>query len=304
MDNTGNVNQWTRAPLPTYKAAMIDVAFTKMHGLGNDFVVIDARDRPLALTRETVRAIAARRIGVGCDQLIVMEAVTNGAAADVFMRIHNADGSEVDACGNATRCVAALLMGEAGREIVRIQTGAGILIAEDAQGDAVTVNIGTPGLSWQDIPLANEADTLHLELASGPLSDPSAASMGNPHCVFFVDDLDAIPLEELGPGLEHHELFPERANIGVAQVVNDHTLLLRVWERGVGLTLACGTGACAAVVSAHRRGLTGRRVAVQVDGGALAIDWRRDDHVTMTGPAAISFTGTLAPRLFDSDMST
>ena len=140
--------------------------------------------------------------------------------------------------------------------------------------------------------------TLHLDFTSGPLNDPAAASMGNPHCVFFVDDLETVPIEELGPEIEHHALFPERVNVGIAQIIDDATLLLRVWERGVGLTLACGTGACAAVVSAHRRGLTGRQVGVQVDGGTLAIEWRADDHVIMTGPAAISFTGTLAADSF------
>jgi len=277
---------------------MTDVPFTKMHGLGNDFVVIDARDQPIVLTSNTVRAISARRTGIGCDQFIVMERAKNGALADVFMRIHNADGGEVDACGNATRCVAAYLMKEGKRDRVKIQTGADILIAEDAPGDSVSVDMGRPGLEWQEIPLASETDTLHLDIASGPLSDPAAASMGNPHCVFFVDDLEAIPIEKLGPELEHHAMFPERANIGVAQVIDDMTLLLRVWERGVGLTLACGTGACAAVVSAHRRKLIGRRVGVQVDGGTLTIEWRVDDHVIMTGPAAISFTGTLAADSF------
>ncbi len=276
---------------------MTDVPFTKMHGLGNDFVVIDARDRPIALKPGAVRAIAARRTGVGCDQLIVMEAAAKGAA-DVFMRIRNADGGEVDACGNATRCVAAVLMKEGARDTVRIQTSAGILMAEGGQGGAVTVDMGRPGLTWQDIPLAHVADTLHLDLAAGPLADPAAASMGNPHCVFFVDDVGAIAMEQLGPEFEHHSLFPERANVGVAQVIDEATLRLRVWERGVGLTLACGTGACAAVVSAHRRKLTGRRVETRLDGGSLVIEWRDDDHVTMTGPAAISFTGTLAAELF------
>jgi len=276
---------------------MFDVPFTKMHGLGNDFVVIDARDRPLALSADVVRALAARHTGVGCDQLIVMEPAANGRRADLFMRIYNADGGEVDACGNATRCVAKLLIGEGGRKIVRIETGGGILVAEDATGDTVSVDMGPPGLDWRDVPLAFETDTLHMNLSSGPLSDPAAASMGNPHCVFFVDDLDAIPMEALGPELEYHDLFPERANIGVAQIIDDVKMRLRVWERGVGLTLACGTGACAATVSAHRRGLTGRRVSVQVDGGTLTIEWRADDHVTMTGPAAISFTGTLAAEM-------
>jgi len=277
---------------------MFDVPFTKMHGLGNDFVVIDARDRPLALSADAVRALAARHTGVGCDQLIVMEPTANDRRADLFMRIYNADGGEVDACGNATRCVAKLLIGEGGREIVRIETGGGILVAEDSTDDTVSVDMGPPGLDWRDVPLAVETDTLHINLALGPLSDPAAASMGNPHCIFFVDDLDAIPMEALGPELENYYLFPERANIGVAQIIDDVTMRLRVWERGVGLTLACGTGACAATVSAHRRGLTGRRVGVQVDGGTLAIEWRADDHVTMTGPAAISFTGTLAAEMF------
>jgi len=276
---------------------MTAIPFTKMHGLGNDFVVIDARDRPIALKPDTVRAIAARRTGVGCDQLIVMEPAADGSAADVFMRIHNADGGEVEACGNATRCVASLLAKELARGTVRIQTGAGILTAEAEQGGAVTVDMGRPGLAWQDIPLSRAADTLHLDLTAGPLADPAAASMGNPHCVFFVDSVDSVPMETLGPELEHHGLFPERANIGVAQVIDRTTLRLRVWERGAGLTPACGTGACAAVVSAHRRGLTGRRVETRLDGGLLTIEWRDDDHVTMTGPAAVSFTGTLAPEL-------
>lgn len=276
---------------------MTDVPFIKMHGLGNDFVVIDTRDRPVALKPDTVRALAARRKGIGCDQLIALETAPDKDAADVFMRIYNADGGEVDACGNATRCVAAYLMTESGRDSVSIQTGSGLLMASDAPGNAVSVDMGPPRLAWQDIPLAREADTLHLDLSAGPLSDPAAASMGNPHCVFFVDDLDAIPIEELGPALEHDPLFPERANIGVAQIIDDMTMLLRVWERGVGLTLACGTGACAATVSARRRGLTGPRVSVQVDGGTLGIEWRADDHVIMTGPAAISFSGTVAPGL-------
>lgn len=278
---------------------MADVPFTKMHGLGNDFVVIDARYHPVTLSPAAVRVIAARRTGVGCDQLIVMEPEENGTNADVFMRIHNADGGEVDACGNATRCVAALLMKEGAGDGVRIRTGAGILVAAAAESGSVTVDMGRPGLAWQDIPLAHASDTLHLDLAAGPLADPAAVSMGNPHCVFFVDDADSIPMEKLGPQLEHHGLFPERANIGVAQVIDETTIRLRVWERGAGLTLACGTGACAAVVSAHRRGLTARRVETRLDGGALVIEWRDDDHVAMTGPAAISFTGTLPAELLN-----
>lgn len=272
---------------------MAAIQFTKMHGLGNDFVIIDARRSAVSLTPDGVRAIAARHTGIGCDQLIVMEPASDGDA-DLFMRIHNADGGEVDACGNATRCVAALLMMQDGRDSARIQTGGGILVAEGRSDGMVAVDMGAPGLDWRDIPLSQPEDTLRLELTSGPVRDPAAVSMGNPHCVFFVDDLEATPVETLGPELENHSLFPERANIGFAQILDAETLRLRVWERGVGLTMACGTGACAAVVAASRRGLTGRQVETQLDGGSLSIDWRSNDHVLMTGPALFSFTGTLA----------
>ena len=272
---------------------MAAIEFTKMHGLGNDFVIIDARKSDVSLTPNGVRAIAARHTGIGCDQLIVMEPTRDGGA-DLFMRIHNADGGEVDACGNATRCVAALLMMQDGRDSARILTGGGILVAEGRSDGMVAVDMGPPGLEWRDIPLAQPEDTLRLDLTSGPVRDPAAVSMGNPHCVFFVDDLDSTPIETLGPELETHSLFPERANIGFAQILDPGTLRLRVWERGVGLTLACGTGACAAVVAANRRGLTGRQVETKLDGGSLHIDWRSNDHVLMTGPALISFTGTLA----------
>jgi diaminopimelate epimerase len=272
---------------------MTAIPFTKMHGLGNDFVIIDARKSAVSLTSENIRAVAARHTGVGCDQLIIMESATD-SGADLFMRIHNADGSEVDACGNATRCVAALLMMQEGRDSAHIETGGGVLVAEGRSDGMVAVDMGSPGLDWRDIPLSQPEDTLHLELATGPLRDPAAVSMGNPHCVFFVDDIDTAPIEELGPQLETHDLFPERANIGFAQILDQETLRLRVWERGVGLTMACGTGACAAVVAANRRGLTGRRVETRLDGGSLTIEWRSNDHVLMTGPALISFTGTLA----------
>lgn len=269
------------------------IPFTKMHGLGNDFVILDARRETLSLSPDNIRAIAARHTGVGCDQLIVMEQAKD-RKADLFMRIHNADGGEVDACGNATRCVAALLMMQEGRDSAHIETGGGILLAEGRSDGTVAVDMGAPGLDWREIPLSQPEDTLHLELSAGSLRDPAAVSMGNPHCVFFVDDVDAAPVESLGPKLETHSLFPKRANIGFAQVLDQTTLRLRVWERGVGLTMACGTGACAAVVAASRRGLTGRHVETRLDGGTLAIDWQPNDHVLMTGPALISFTGTLA----------
>ena len=289
-------NQWTVAPRPPYNPPMTAIAFTKMHGLGNDFAVIDARRHRLELTAEQARALADRHTGIGCDQVITMLAPEGGdhenAGTDVFMRIQNADGGEVDACGNATRCVAALLMAEDARDSLYIGTKAGRLAAEAMAGGLVAVDMGKPRLDWRDIPLSQPEDTLHLELSEGPLTDPVAIGMGNPHCVFFVPDAEAVDIAALGPVLEHHSLFPERANIGVAQVIDRKTIRLRVWERGAGLTLACGTGACAAAVAAMRRELTGRTVEMRLDGGVLRIEWRADDHVMMTGPAAISFSGS------------
>jgi diaminopimelate epimerase len=266
--------------------------FIKMHGLGNDFVVIDARKATLRLDNARARAIADRRTGVGCDQLIVMELPANGAA-DVAMRIRNADGGEVEACGNASRCVAALIMAESRRPTCVIETAAGLLECRAQADGNVTVDMGPVRLDWRQIPLAEERDTLHLGIEAGPLSDPVGVNVGNPHAVFFVDDVEAVELAVIGPGLERHFLFPERANIGVCQVDGADRLRLRVWERGVGLTRACGTGACAATVAAHRRGLTGRRAEVVLDGGPLEIEWRADDHVLMTGPVATAFHGVL-----------
>ena len=268
--------------------------FVKMHGLGNDFVVIDARDRPFAVDDARARAIADRHTGVGCDQLIIIEKPANGAsAADAVMRIRNADGGEVEACGNAARCVADLLMRETERDSVVIETGAGLLDAERASGGRITVDMGQARLDWREVPLAEPQDTGHLDLDLGPLKDPVALSMGNPHVVFFVDSVDTIDLKSLGPILERHPLFPERVNVGVAQVLSRDRIRLRVWERGAGITQACGTGACAALVAGARRGLTHRKATVVVDGGELEIEWLKDGHVLMTGPVAISFTGEL-----------
>jgi diaminopimelate epimerase len=279
---------------------MNGLAFTKMHGLGNDFVVLDARARRIALGDAAARAIADRRIGVGCDQLLVIEPPTNGRA-DAFMRIHNADGGEVAACGNGTRCVASLLLGETGRERVVVETSAGLLQAWGEADGAITVDMGEPRLDWRDIPLAAPADTLHLDVSAGSLRDPVGVGMGNPHAVFFVDDAEAVALDILGPELEHHPMFPERVNVSVAQVLPQAAgrdrIRLRVWERGVGLTRACGTAACAALVAAHRRGLTGRRADVILDGGPLAMAWRDDRHVSMSGPCTTSFAGRLSPHL-------
>jgi diaminopimelate epimerase len=270
--------------------------FIKMHGLGNDFVVLDARKAKLSLDAGAARAIADRHTGVGCDQLIVIERARD-PAADVFMRIRNADGGEVEACGNATRCIADLVMREAGRDRAVIETAAGLLDATAAGPERITVDMGPARLDWRDVPLARECDTLHVPLALSPLADPVACSMGNPHATFFVPDAEAIDLAALGPVLEHDRLFPERANIGVAQVLSPTRLRFRVWERGTGITVACGTGACAALVAAHRRGLTGRRAEVVADGGPLDIEWRADGHVMMTGPVATSFRGVLDASL-------
>ncbi|MEE9317980.1 MAG: diaminopimelate epimerase [Rhodospirillales bacterium] len=267
-----------------------------MHGLGNDFVVVDAREQPFDIGAAETRAIADRRLGVGCDQLLVVQPATNGQA-DVFMRILNADGGEAEACGNGTRCVAQLVMAETGKQEAQIETKAGLLKAEAVGNGNIAVDMGPVALDWQDIPLAREMDTLNLGLEAGPLSDPVGVNVGNPHAVFFVEDADGVPLEEIGPGIETDALFPERTNVGAAQVLDGGNIRLRVWERGAGVTQACGSGACAALVAAHRRELTGRSADVILDGGRLAIEWRDDNHVVMTGPVATSFTGVLDPAL-------
>jgi diaminopimelate epimerase len=269
----------------------MNLPFVKMHGLGNDFVIIDARKTPVALDAAQARAIADRHTGVGCDQVIVIEPAKNGA--DAFMRIRNADGGEVGACGNAARCVAALLMREGGGKAARIETASGPLTAQAGGNGLVTVDMGVPRFDWRDVPLAAPHDTLHVKFALGPLVDPVGLSMGNPHAVFFVPDAEAVDLAALGPQIERAPLFPERVNVGVCQVLARDRVRLRVWERGAGITKACGTGACAAAVAGARRGLTGRSVTVAVDGGELRIEWRADDHVMMTGPVATSFTGAL-----------
>jgi diaminopimelate epimerase len=276
---------------------MSGTPFLKMHGLGNDFVILDGRSRALDLPVERRRSIADRRLGVGCDQLIVLEPPTE-SGADIFMRIYNPDGSEAGACGNATRCVASLVMDERKADHVIVQTISGLLDSQKvgAGGNGlpvIAVDMGLARLDWREIPVARACDTNHMPVGLGPLQDPVGTNMGNPHATFFVDDLAAIPLAELGPKLEHDRFFPERANIGVAQMVGENRLRLRVWERGTGLTLACGSGACAAGVAAARRGLSGRTVEVMVEHGTLTIEWLRDDHVMMTGGISLSYKGEL-----------
>lgn len=268
-----------------------------MHGLGNDFVVLDGRRTPLDLPVARRRAIADRRLGVGCDQLIVLEPPTD-READVFMRIYNPDGGEAGACGNATRCVASVLMDERKTDLVTVQTISGLLESQKSGMGAnglpvISVDMGPAGLDWRDVPVARACDTNHLPVGAGPLQDPVGTSMGNPHATFFVDDLDSVPLAELGPRLEHDPFFPKRANIGVAQVIVPGRMKLRVWERGAGLTLACGSGACAAVVAASRRGLVDRKADVLLQEGTLTIEWLRDGHVLMTGGIALAFKGEL-----------
>ncbi len=273
-------------------APTITVPFTKMHGLGNDFVIFDARATPMRLDDGQARGLADRHTGIGCDQIIVIEpAATDGA--DAFMRIYNADGGEVEACGNAARCVADLLMAESGRSQVTLVTSSGTVVGTRAVDGLVAMDMGEARCDWADIPLAAAQDTAHVQLAVDGLEDPVAVNIGNPHAVFFVNDADRVPLATVGPRIEHHALFPERTNVEIVAVAARDHLRMRVWERGVGITKACGTGACAALVAAHRRGLAERRAIVTLDGGPLEIFWRDDNHVIMTGPAATAFVGAV-----------
>ncbi|MEQ1549085.1 MAG: diaminopimelate epimerase [Chakrabartia sp.] len=256
--------------------------FHKMHGLGNDFVVIDARQKRVEMTAARVHAIADRKTGIGFDQLILLEPST---IADVKMRIFNADGSEVEACGNATRCIALLMKGRAD-----IETMAGILHTQPGDASA-TVTLGQPAFEWELIPLAMPMDTRDMPVSWEELSRPSAVNVGNPHVIFFVPDCDAVDLEHLGPVIEHDPLFPERINVNVASVIGKDHLKLRVWERGVGLTRACGTGACATAIAAIRAGLVAAPVTVSLPGGDLSIAWTEGGPITMIGPATHVYSG-------------
>lgn len=262
--------------------------FIKMHGCGNDFIVLDGRASALP-PLDWVR-LAHRRLGIGCDQIIILQP---SCKADLSMRIINADGSEVAACGNATRCVGWLVANESRhKKPIQIETLAGFLHTE-VQNNLVTVDMGRPGLAWEQIPLSESVDTLYMPLIEGMSMQPACVSMGNPHVVFFVPDADAVRLERIGPCIERHKLFPERVNVGIAQVVSRNAIKLRVWERGGGIPLSCGTGACAAVVAGTLRGLMEGVVEVASAGGVLHIECdRRDGHVYMTGPVHVSFEGS------------
>ncbi len=275
--------------------------FRKMNGLGNDFVVLDARLRPLSISPDQARAIADRTSGIGCDQLIVLEP---SRTADVRMRIWNNEGFEVESCGNASRCIADMLFAEKRQTVATIDTLGGYLTCEKAGDGLVRVDMGAPRFGWQDIPLSEPfADTRHIELQLGPIDaplihSPSVVNVGNPHCIFWVKDLSVVDLAKAGPMLEHHPLFPERANISLARVDAKDHITLKVWERGAGLTRACGTAACAVAAAAARIKLTYRKATVTLPGGDLLIEWREaDDHILMTGPVAYEYEGVLPAHL-------
>lgn len=271
----------------------LGLAFCKMHGAGNDFVVIDSRERAPVTTPALARALGDRNRGVGFDQLAEIRA---GVDTDIELDFWNSDGSRAGACGNATRCVAHLVMTEGlTGDRLTIRTERGVLVAVRLADDRVSVNMGAPQLDWAQIPLSRAVDTLNLPLDG----TPAGVGMGNPHCVFFVPDAEAVNLSAVGPGVEHDPLYPQRTNVEYASLIGPDHLRMRVWERGAGVTLACGSGACATAVAAHLRGLTGKTVTLDMDGGRLQVDWR-DDGVWLTGPVARVFDGWLSPELVSS----
>jgi diaminopimelate epimerase len=271
------------------------IPFLKMHGTGNDFVLLDARARDVAVTSGDVKRLSNRHFGIGCDQFLVLK---KSEKAEAFMQIFNADGSEISTCGNATRCVADFLMKESGKNEAAIETGAGIRSGKLAENGDVEVNMGAPRLSWREIPLSESRNTLHLGLEVGLLADPVAVNMGNPHAIFFVRDLAHIKMAEWGEKLEHHPLFPERANISAVQVIDDSHINMQVWERGTGITLACGSAACAAVVAGVLREKTKRACTVDLPGGVLQVEWLQGagtaGEVLMRGPVAYVFEGVVS----------
>ncbi|MDE1901227.1 MAG: diaminopimelate epimerase [Alphaproteobacteria bacterium] len=275
---------------------MQGVPFIKMHGLGNDFVIIDGRSHAVKVNKAFLRAVADRKRGVGFDQLVILRPPAS-PQADIFMEIYNADASTVRACGNATRCVARLMFDETGRAQGVIETVAGLLRVWEENPGLISVDFGAPRLEWQQIPLARDTDTLHVPVSCGGISDGCCVNVGNPHAVFFVPDIHAVPLHDVGPALENDALFPDRCNIEIAQILAPDHIRMRVWERGAGITEACGSGAVATLVAAVRRGLTDRRATITLDGGDLAVEWRDDGSVVMTGAASLSYRGILSDEL-------
>jgi len=266
-----------------------DIAFMKMHGLGNDFVVLDGRARSVRMTAALAQAIGDRHRGVGFDQLALIE--PGDGEADARLVFYNADGTTAGACGNATRCIARYLMDGSGAAEVVLTTERGRLLARDSGGGLTSVNMGQPQVRWDEVPLAREMDTLELPIEGAP----TATGMGNPHCTFFVGDAESVDLATRGAEIERHTLYPQRTNVQFASVIGENHLRMRVWERGVGVTLASGSSSCATAVAAARRGLTGRRVSIDLDGGPIEIDWR-DDGVWMTGPTMHVCDGVLTPQ--------
>ncbi len=261
--------------------------FKKMHGLGNDFIVLDGRETTVDLVAEEVRLLADRRTGIGCDQLITLQ---KSNKADAFLHIQNSDGSLAESCGNATRCVASYIMDKNGTSSAEIDSMGGLLHCKKSEG-GVSADMGEPHFGWSDIPLSEDRDTLNLGLTVGALKNPVAVNVGNPHVVFFVENAEEIDVASLGPVIEKYPLFPERVNVNVAQILNDNTIRLRVWERGAGITRACGTGACATLVAANKRGLTKKMATIILDGGSLKVEWTEGNRMIMTGDAALSFEG-------------
>ncbi len=264
--------------------------FIKMHGLGNDFAIFDGRQEKIQLTAEKIRDLADRRTGIGFDQVVIIDP-PKSSETDVFLRIYNADGGEVGACGNASRCVAKLLIAELNKPEVTLETVAARLTAK-MTGEKVVVDMDKVHLEWREIPLSRKEKTTFLPIFEDGFSEPVAVNVGNPHAVFFVEDVSKVALETFGPKIEHHILFPERTNVEVAQVLSPTKIRMRVWERGAGITQACGTGACAVAVAGVRRGLTQRKATIILDGGTLDIEWRESDsHVLMTGDAEEVYRG-------------
>lgn len=272
----------------------MNLPFLKMHGAGNDFVLLDARARDVTMTADLAKRLSDRHFGIGCDQLLVLKKSKN---AEAFMQIFNADGSEISTCGNATRCVADFLMNETGKPEASLETNAGVRTGIRTSNGEVEVNMGEPRMKWQEIPLSESRNTLHLGLELGLLTDPVAINMGNPHAVFFVRDLAHVKMAEWGAKLEHHKLFPERANISAVQVIRESHLKMAVWERGTGITLACGSAACAAVVAGVLREKTQPKCTVELPGGTLNVHWKRGPNnsgdVLMSGAVAQVFKGEI-----------
>ena len=278
---------------------MKDINFIKMHGLGNDFVILDFRLASINLQPQDISLIADRKRGVGCDQVVMM-LPSQDDVADIFIKIFNSDGSETFACGNASRCVAFILMQELKKDHVTLETMAGLLDAELRSGANIALNIGKARFNWKDIPLSESLDTAHVSLPKVKFRDGFAVNLGNPHIVFFENNVEGLDLKKDGPKIENHKFFPERVNVSFAQVITKNKLRLRVWERGAGETMACGTGACAAVAASFKKNLTDSKVHVLLDGGSLDVEFLDDERLLMIGNVATVFDGVLDKAMFES----